>query len=432
MDELLKSIELERRASEITGIKPILEPKTPSGLSGADLIQQPDLNFQRPEESLIPLVPEITFTPQEEKQSDLTEKIIEAENRLLGESGFRTAEEGRVGVEDLRKTQRDLESRVVALKRESEAIPLQLQQESLGRGITAGGLRPIETAALRNNAIQALSTSALLEASRGNLTLALDQVDRAVKAKYDPIREDIAVKLANLDLMIKDPRTSVQDKERARKQQEAQDIRKRELDRREKEQEEIWKIGLEAAKNAADAETLRKIQNATTQQEAASLAAPFLAKKETVPSDIQSFKAFFPDVDITTPKGRQQYLNWQAQKSAAERKPGEGDVSDDAIDTWARRINTGTDKISSVPNNIRNKVIARSKDFAEESLTEDIISGLEQKIKEDALIKQLQVAYPEFSKTEIEKKVKETPKIQEPETKGFFGKIGSFFGSLFR
>ncbi len=47
------------------------------------------------------------------------------------------------------------------------------------------------------------------------------------------------------------------------------------------------------------------------------------AKEEVkkLPADIATFKQFYPETDITTPQGRQQYLNWQAREAAAGRKP---------------------------------------------------------------------------------------------------------------
>ena len=79
-------------------------------------------------------------------------------------------------------------------------------------------------------------------------------------------------------------------------------------------------------------------------------------------------------------------------------------------------------------------MVAKSKEFAQEDLQEDIQEGLNRNLKKEDLTKQLQTAYPEFSKTEIEKLVtNSTPTKAEEETKkGFFGKVGSFFGSLFR
>ena len=139
-------------------------------------------------------------------------------------------------------------------------------------------------------------------------------------------------------------------------------------------------------------------------------------------------------------KGRlpnvQELLDFKQREAAAGRKPEEGDISEEAVDAWARRINTGTDKISSIPNNLRNKVVAKVKQFAEEDLAEDITAGLGQGLKEDALLKQLQTAYPEFSKTEIENKIKTTNKPIQAEKKGFISNVvsatSSFFSSLFR
>jgi len=108
----------------------------------------------------------------------------------------------------------------------------------------------------------------------------------------------------------------------------------------------------------------------------------------------------------------------------------------DAIDSWARRINSGTDKISSVPSNIRNKVVSRTKELAQEDLVEDVFAGFEQGIKEEGLISQLQTAYPEFSKAEIQQFVKENKPVETPQEEekggGLFGVVESFFSNLFK
>lgn len=110
------------------------------------------------------------------------------------------------------------------------------------------------------------------------------------------------------------------------------------------------------------------------------------------------------------------------------------DSHEDVIDSWARRINSGTDKISSVPNNIRNQVVARTRDFAQEDLDEDIDAGLEQEMEAETLIPQLEAAYPEFSKAEIEAAVESAVSgrpTKEP-SPDVFSSVGSFFSSLFR
>lgn len=205
---------------------PIVQPPTASNtpIVSTDLAQTPSINFQTlPTPQPYDIYKLGSFSPmqatqQETQASELTKRLQGFNEQLAGQSQFRGEQEQQLGLPELTRTQKDLESRLTVLKNESLAIPLQLQQQAQGRGITAGGLKPIETGKLRENAIQALSVNSLLEASRGNLTLAQDMVDRAVAQKYDPIKEQIAINTANLDLILKDPATSLQDKNRAEQQ----------------------------------------------------------------------------------------------------------------------------------------------------------------------------------------------------------------------
>ena len=220
------------------------------------------------------------LTQPEQKAEDFSTQLQKLNEQLLGQSAFKTGQEQAQGVPELQKTQADLVGRLKTLQAEALQIPLQLQQEATGRGITAGGLRPIEQAALRTNAIQALSVGALLEASRGQLTTALDLVDRAVNQKYDPIKEQIAVKQANLDIILKSPSYSLAEKKRAEQQKAIQADQLKNLKQQEQNETEIMQIAINAVQGGADALTLRNIQRASSPQEALQLAAPFLQKKE--------------------------------------------------------------------------------------------------------------------------------------------------------
>lgn len=69
---------------------------------------------------------------------------------------------------------------------EGQAIPIQQQQDATGRGITAGGLAPLTSAALRNNALkaipvqtQALVAQAEMAAAQGNAQLSQNILDQA-------------------------------------------------------------------------------------------------------------------------------------------------------------------------------------------------------------------------------------------------------------
>jgi len=262
-------------------------PPKPSPISIADITDPASLaNYRNPNAPVIPDVSKIDTTfeltePEKKVQGEIS-SLQELTKRLAGQSTFRSFQEENEDLAGKKKTLTDLSSRLTALKNEALAIPLQLQQDATGRGITAGGLRPIETAALRNNAIQALSVNSLFEAAKGNLTTALDLVDRAVAAKYGPIKEEIEIKRANLDLILNSPEYTLAEKKRAQAQKDAQDAKKAALDKQEAEAKEISKIAVDAASKGADALTLRKINEAETAGGALEIAAArgFAAKRD--------------------------------------------------------------------------------------------------------------------------------------------------------
>ena len=195
----------------------------------------------------------------------------------VGEAGFRAEQEKVQGIPELQKTQTDLSARLKTLQNEALAIPLQLQQEATGRGITKGGLAPIETAALRNNAIQALSVSSLLEASRGNLTTAQSLADRAVAQKYDPIKAEINAKLANLELLSKDPTLKLADRNRADAQKAIQEQKLAEAAKQEADAKEINStLNLAIKYGLTDTSLMERIQSASTPIEAKQLASQYL------------------------------------------------------------------------------------------------------------------------------------------------------------
>ena len=223
-------------------------------------------------------VPKMTQTEPEKVATDLTARIIEANKRLIGEAGFRAEQEQAQGIDAITKTRNDLSSQLKAIQNEAQAIPLQLQTEVTGRGVTTGGLQPIQTARLRTNAIQALGISSLLEASKGNLATANDMVDRAVKAKYDPIREEIAATKANLDLIINSPEYTLAEKNRANEQKALQNAKEREIAKQESNEKDIYNVLMEAAKNGADTATLDKIKSSKNPSEALVLAGNSIGK----------------------------------------------------------------------------------------------------------------------------------------------------------
>jgi hypothetical protein len=80
----------------------------------------------------------------------------------------------------------NISAQLMALNTEAQAIPIQLQQDSTGRGRTAGGLAPIQADQLRANALKALplqAQAAVIQAevatAQGNQKLAQDLYTQA-------------------------------------------------------------------------------------------------------------------------------------------------------------------------------------------------------------------------------------------------------------
>ena len=207
-------------------------------IKGKTLVQDDTINsaiFQSSPTSFQTYNPSTPFpieslTPEEKKAQDYSSKLIDYSSQLLGESQFKSEQEKNAGLSELETTQDDLTSQLKGLIAESKAIPLQIQEEFKGRGATAGGVAPIETGRLRENAIKSLSVSSQLDAIGGKITSALRKVDRAVAEKYDPIREQIKVASFNLQTILNSPKYSAEVKAKAQAQLDAQNKKKAETD----------------------------------------------------------------------------------------------------------------------------------------------------------------------------------------------------------
>jgi hypothetical protein len=189
-----------------------ISPATPTNITQPNNVPVPDVSSLQ---SQIDTINAQQATPEEQN-------ISATQKRINDLSGFTAQEEARKAalladpaLQAKRQSVQDLTTQLNSLIAESKAIPVRIQQDALGRGVTAGGMAPIQAAQLRNNAIQSLSVGSLLSASQGNLTLALDQVDRSIQAEFGPKKAELAALQANLDNMLKDPNLSLGQKKRA-------------------------------------------------------------------------------------------------------------------------------------------------------------------------------------------------------------------------
>lgn len=205
-----------------------------SGEISSELLgQTPSAPFTQPQQTPVFPIASLELTEPEKQAQGITEELQKLQESLTGESAFRAQQEQERGLAGLEKTQQDLYAQLKALQAEQAAIPIRIQEEFKGRGVTAAGVAPIQDEQLRRNAIRALSVSSLFEASRGNLLLAQQQIDRAVAQKFDPIKERYNAKINNLNLILQSPAYSLADKNRAQKQLAIQQQQQREITKQE-------------------------------------------------------------------------------------------------------------------------------------------------------------------------------------------------------
>jgi len=94
-----------------------------------------------------------------------------------------------------------------SLNREAQAIPIQVQQASQGRGRTDAGVAPLATAQLRDNALKALSigqqadiAAAAATGSQLRLNAAKEKAQQVVDLKYKPLEEQLAIRKQQYEL----------------------------------------------------------------------------------------------------------------------------------------------------------------------------------------------------------------------------------------
>lgn len=106
-------------------------------------------------------------------------------NQLYGDLGIQqksedvTAKES--AVQSAQKQLDLLNAQAQGLYAEAQGVPIQIQQESLGRGVTAGGVAPLETGRLREIALRSLPLQAQTLAAQAQVSSAQGDVATAQK-----------------------------------------------------------------------------------------------------------------------------------------------------------------------------------------------------------------------------------------------------------
>ena len=267
-------------------------------ITSASLTPATTENFQTPGNTTsYPLQGLITPIGQEEQKADEVSKRIQDLNLAqVGESAYQAEQNRLQNIPGLISQSNDLQAQLQGLVNQSldldnqynYTIPNKMQVAAEGRGVTAGGLAPIQASELRKIQIQkgaiasqALTIKSAFEATQGRLSTAQYYADQAVKQKYEPLKREVEVLTKNLEIILNSPAYSRETKDRAQKQKDVQDAKAKEIEKQEKATKDIYDLMITAAKNGADALTLSKVREAKTPEEAALLAGKFIADTET-------------------------------------------------------------------------------------------------------------------------------------------------------
>src|SRR3990167_6711938 len=286
---------LGQQASQATGVA--YSPST--SISSADLAPVKPLNLppapQAPDyQGITSAIPQIDLSQfqapskTEETQSDISKMILQLTESGGGRGQAQLQAEQQVGLPQLRQQLQDAANQLQAIQKEQAAIPLQIQQEFTGRGATRAGTAPIETGRLRENAIKALSVSAIAQTLQGNLSLAQSQIDRAIDLEFDA--EEQKLKYLQTAYQLNKDVLEREDKKRSTALQVQLAERERLLDEQKENKKRIFDVSLQAAQSGADNATLTKIQGARSPQEAITIAGSFLGEEFRQKLEQQKFE----------------------------------------------------------------------------------------------------------------------------------------------
>jgi hypothetical protein len=267
-----------------------------NNLSAPQELKMPTYQSQSPQElqgiiSAVPTFAEITAQfnqpSQEEQNASLISSQLVSRLNDFASRGVGVGEDGTLDTSLVTRQRemeagiptksRDLQSvigRINQLKAESLAIPLQIQEEFAGRGATAGGVEPIQTGKLRQNAIQSLTLSAQASALQGDIALAQQQIKDAIDIEFG--REQINLNyLRNAYEMNKDALERT-DKKKADAMRFALDERTRLLDVAKQDRQAKDTLGIKLAELGLDSSA---VFSSSSYSEALKSALPQLAQK---------------------------------------------------------------------------------------------------------------------------------------------------------
>lgn len=222
----------------------------------------------------------------------LLDKVSSNQALLKGKSADVASADELAGVnaeqkrlDDYNQELNSINANVKGLATEAKAIPMLIQEKFKNSGATDAGVAPIQTGELRQNAIKALTQSALADIATANINnstirynSALIKSQKAIALKYEPIETEIA----NLKEQLTLNKTYITDPAEKRllaNQEKILNERSRLITEKKTEENAISNIKLEVAKN--DPSKLALLDGVKTIDEAIAKAGSALQTPQT-------------------------------------------------------------------------------------------------------------------------------------------------------
>ena len=248
-----------------------LHPITGASLTPAEINQ-----FQSPQPTITPSITTSTvdatgslvLTPQEQQGQTLSERMMALNEQIAGRPADQLSAETAFGLDAKKKTVQDLSLQLQDLTNQASAIPLQMQQYAAGGGMTASQLTTQTNQELRTNTIKALQINSLLASAQGNVAYAQSLADKSVETKYAPLEAQYEAQGRNLALILSSPKYTLEQKNRATKQQEILDAKKETLEQQKADAKFIQNLAITMAEKGGSALQLQQIMKMTDPNQA--------------------------------------------------------------------------------------------------------------------------------------------------------------------
>lgn len=243
-------------ATQIQNVKPfaVPQPATPTDLNGMIASYSAEANKAQ------------TLDTKAENTYDSSQNdLVSLTRQLEGQTPDTVALEESQGIPQLNKELLDLQS----LQSQQLAGYLSSYNNLEKSKTSIEGINTGQAEMTRQHGIDALVTSSLLQAKQGNITTAQATVDRAIAAKYDPLKARIEtsklILSQNYDLL------SRADKKLADAKNTELNLQLKKIDQQQEQDKAKQSIIIDAAQQGAPNSILLKAQQAGTPEEAAQI-----------------------------------------------------------------------------------------------------------------------------------------------------------------